>query len=66
LFFPACGTASFGSVDSVGYYGSYWSSSLYADYGDSYAYLLSFNKGDVTLDNNSYRYYGFPVRGVVG
>ena len=47
LFFPACGYASFGSVLDVGNFGYYWSSSLYADYGGSYAYLLSFYDGDV-------------------
>lgn len=65
LFFPACGSAYYGSVDSVDYRGYYWSSSLYADYGGSYAYSLYFINGDVRWDYNYGRYYGCPVRGVL-
>ncbi len=66
LFFPACGNASYGSVNNVGYDGYYWSSSLYADYGDSYAYRLDFYDGGVNWANdNGYRYYGCTVRGIL-
>ena len=65
LFFPACGDADYGSVDNVGYYGYYWSSSLNADYGVSNAYDLGFSNGDVDWDNLNYRCYGCPVRGVL-
>ena len=65
LFFPACGRANYGSVRRVGYNGYYWSSSLYADYGDSNAYGLYFFNGDVNWVDSNYRYYGFPVRGVL-
>jgi hypothetical protein len=65
LFFPACGDACYGSVDYVGSYGHYWSSSLDADYGDSSAYFLYFGNGIVYWGNNFNRYYGFPVRGVL-
>ena len=65
LFFPACGDAYYGSVSDVGNYGRYWSSSLDADYGDSYAYDLYFYYGDVYWDYNNSRYYGYPVRGVL-
>ena len=65
LFFPACGDASYGSVNDVGY-GNYWSSSLYADYGGSDACSLYFGNGGVNWVSDSYRYYGYPVRGVLG
>jgi hypothetical protein len=65
LFFPACGSAYYGSVYGVGGGGYCWSSSLYADYGDSSAYLLYFNFGDVYWGYNYDRCYGCPVRGVL-
>jgi hypothetical protein len=52
-------------VNNVGNNGNYWSSSLNADYGDSNAYNLNFNNGDVNWDNNNNRYNGYPVRGVL-
>jgi len=66
LFFPTCGNASYGSVDSVDYYGYYWSSSLYADYGGSDAYCLYFSNGVFHWGYNFIRYSGYPVRGVLG
>lgn len=66
LFFPAAGSAYYGSVDYVGSYGYYWSSSLNADCGDSYAYYLLFGDGSVHWGYGGSRYYGCPVRGVLG
>ena len=65
LFFPAAGRCSFGSVDNVGSQGSYWSSSLNSSYVQN-AYLLYLLDGSVIWNYVNYRYYGFPVRGVVG
>ena len=65
LFFPACGNCRNGSVYDVGSYGYYWSSSL--DSSDVQgAYYLDFYDGYVTWQSDSLRYYGFPVRGVLG
>ena len=66
LFFPACGSAGFGSVYSVGSGCCYWSSSLSADDGDSSAYYLHFRNGDVDWQCGGYRFGGFSVRGVLG
>jgi len=65
LFFPAAGRCSNGSVENVGDYGIYWSSSLYTNNGQT-ANLLSFRSGGAYWSGNSNRFYGFPVRGVVG
>ena len=64
LFFPAAGNCSNGSVHSVGY-GNYWSSSLLTS-NVSRAYYLNFGSS-IIIDWQSYtyRYYGFPVRGVL-
>ena len=64
LFFPAAGYYNDGSVSNVGSYGVYWSSSLNTSiviYGRN----LNFSSGGVDWQYNGYRYYGFPVRGVV-
>ena len=66
LFFPACGHADNGSVYAVGSYGYYWSSSLHADFGDSYAYYLGFGSSYVDWGSNYYRFCGCHVRGVFG
>ena len=64
LFFPAAAACSNGSVGNVGSYGSYWSSTL--DSPKRYACGLDFfNTGAYWQDHNG-RFYGFPVRGVVG
>ena len=65
LFFPAAGYCYGGSVDFVGSYGHYWSSSLSSS-GLQYAYFLGFSNGNVYWQDDSSRYGGFPVRGVVG
>ena len=64
LFFPACGGAYYGSVD-VGNDGYFWSSSLYADEGDSYVYYLGFNSYSVDWGNVTNRCNGYSVRGVL-
>lgn len=65
LFFPAAGYCSNGSVGNVGSIGRYWSGSLFSS-DVQLAYILLFYDGDVYWQYYSYRYYGFPVRGVVG
>ena len=62
IFIPAAGSCGDGSVDSVGSYGSVWSSSLYAsDHGN--AWSLDFDSGYCHM-SGSYRGYGLSVRGV--
>ena len=65
LFFPACGYCFNGSVDDVGSYGKYWSSSLDSSFVQS-AYNLRFSSGFVYWQDNGNRYVGSSVRGVVG
>lgn len=64
LFFPAAGYCYDGSVDYVGRYGYYWSSSVSSsDVQD--AYSLDFYSRRVYWQLNYYRHFGFAVRGVV-
>ena len=63
LFFPAAGDCDDGVVRSVGFDGSYWSSSLNTNDGQ-YAYNLGFNSYGAYWDSDSSRCYGFPVRPV--
>ena len=65
LFFPAAGYCLNGSVSNVGDigYGYYWSSSLRSL---QRAYRLLFRNRSAYWGDYGYRYYGFPVRGVVG
>lgn len=63
LFFPAAGDCFNGSVRFVGDFGSYWSSSLYAD-GRQSVYYLFFGSGGSTWGKLSYRYCGYAVRPV--
>jgi uncharacterized protein (TIGR02145 family) len=66
LFFPAAGLCNDGSVEIVGKYGNYWSSSLYTS-DRKYAYSLSFYSNGVYWDNyDNDRHYGYAVRPVVG
>ena len=67
LFFPACSLAIFGSVGNVGSDGFYWSSSLDTDCGSSgNAYSLVFDSDSVNLAEQSGRFRGYSVRGVLG
>ena len=65
LFFPGAGFADNGSVSVVGSSGYYWSSSLYSGFV-SYAYYLLFGSRSVYWGSSYFRYYGCPVRGVLG
>ena len=62
LFLPAAGGRWDDELDLAGYYGFYWSSSLYAGYPD-YAWGLGFNSDYAYVDVH-YRNYGFSVRPV--
>lgn len=64
LFFPAAGSCYRGSVYSVGSRGYYWSSSLYADFGEDRAYTMYFGSDDVYWDGNGGRCGGSSVRGI--
>lgn len=65
LFFPAAGLCYNGSVGSVGSFGLYWSSSLFAS-NKTYAYYLNFGSGGVSWQYSYSRCSGYSVRGVVG
>ena len=61
VFFPAAGYGYGTSVDNVGSYGLYWSSSWLSA---SYAYDMYFNSSSVNPQNYNSRYYGYSVRAV--
>ena len=63
IFIPAAGFRINGSVLNVGYYGSVWSSSLYAS-NPSSAWSLNFDSDGNRGMNGSNRYLGRSVRGV--
>ena len=65
LFFPACGCCYHSNVFNVGGYGYYWSSSLFSSNVKN-TYDLYFSFGFVSWQSYTIRYYGFPVRSVVG
>ncbi|MBQ3296922.1 hypothetical protein IJH01_02235, partial [Candidatus Saccharibacteria bacterium] len=58
LFFARGGDVNGSSLNNSGYYGYYWSSTVY---DSSYAYGLSFNATNVSNSSNS-RLYGRLVR----
>ena len=62
IFLPAAGYRDGSSLNYVGSYGDYWSSSLNTN-GPNDAYHLYFDSVDVDWSND-YRYYGFTVRPV--
>lgn len=69
LFIPTAGYCQDGNIDGVshdgaGYDGGVWASAL-APRGAEYAWDLCFGIGRAGVGNDS-RYYGLPVRGVVG
>ena len=61
VFFPAAGLGNGTSVNLVGSYGYYWSSSWSSA---DYAYRMYFDSSSVTPQNSYYRYSGFSVRAV--
>ena len=63
LFFPTCGFCENSSVNDVGDYGLYWSSSHYSNYMN-YAWVLGFDYGGAGI-YYSHRCYGYSVRGVL-
>ena len=66
LFFPAVGFCYNGSVNYVGSYGRYWSSSLDSN-GRQNAYGLAVTSSSAYWYNYDFnRYFGFAVRLVVG
>ena len=62
LFLPAAGYCDVGLLYYEGFYGSYWSRSLYT-FCSQYAHLLNFNSDKVDWGYNS-RYFGRTVRPV--
>ncbi len=64
IFLPAAWYRRGSDLSNAGYYGYYWSSSLWDRYGPMDAYYLYIGSGNVDRDIN-YRYYGQPVRAVV-
>ena len=63
IFLPAAGSRSSSDHD-VGYFGYYWSGSLY-EYGPSSARLCDFHSNDVNVSYSyGYRYVGFSIRPV--
>ena len=60
LFLPAAGGRSGASVNNVGSYGRYWSSSHSSKESD--AYDVYFLGGTLTPQRSDYSYYGFSVR----
>lgn len=65
LFFPACGYCNYGSVEDIGSIGRYCSSSLGSS-NVQFAYGTDFGDGRLSWNSINYRFYGLPVRGVVG
>ena len=65
LFFPAAGNCSNGNVSNVGGYGIYWSSFVNSSFVQA-AHSLYLDSSYLDWQSGSYRYNGFPVRGVVG
>ena len=59
VFLPAAGGRNGASVNSVGSYGLYWSSTAN---GTDYAYLVRFGLGGMSPARTYDRYYGFSVR----
>jgi hypothetical protein len=65
LFFPAAGLCVSDTADHVGREGDYWSSSVFNS-NIQRIYTVDFGSSSVYWQFFSDRYYGFPVRGVVG
>ena len=63
IFLPAAGVRYDSELDSAGFGGLYWSSSLYSDIPDG-AWYLYFSSDDYYVSNYGYRVYGRSVRPV--
>ena len=63
LFFPAAGIYNGTSLDNLGQYGYYWSSTYFSA---TVARNLRFNSSDVDPQHNTARRFGFSVRAVTG
>jgi len=64
LFFPAAGTCGDGSVDDVGNFGAYWSSSLDTSFREKAYYLAIDSGGDQDIASD-YRFFGYAVRPIL-
>lgn len=62
LFFAAAGEYDGGTLDNVGVYGRYWSTT---PAGGNLAYYLLFNNGSIGTSDD-YRNWGVPVRPITG
>ena len=63
VFFPAAGYCDEAILSNEGEYGDYWSSSFISQ---TYAFELTFDIGCVLPQFDDNRFYGFPVRAVLG
>lgn len=61
VFLPAAGFRVGTDARDVGYYGDYWTSTIY---NERDAHYLSFSSRNLQADYNYYRYCGFSVRPV--
>jgi uncharacterized protein (TIGR02145 family) len=61
IFLPASGyrNASAGSLTNQGNYGHFWGAT---QYDSNYAWNMTFNSGNVNMNDNNLRAYGFSVR----
>jgi len=59
LYFIFSGYVAYGTMNNVGSFGNYWSSTAASD---SRAYSLDFASANVYPSNDGWRYNGFPVR----
>ena len=64
VFLPAAGYRGGTSVDRVGSYGYYWSSTFHESYANG-AYGVNFNSGYLSPQNDIYRFLGLSVRLVI-
>lgn len=66
IFLPAAGGRSDDKLNRDGWFGDYWSSSLFRSYNQRRVYSLGFHSGGATLGNYYYYYRscGFSVRPV--
>ena len=64
MFVPAAGYAREGSMQNVGKHGNLWVS-LLGPYGVKDAWNFNFSAAQGYVGSNNYRYFGFPVRGVL-